>query len=83
MTVVAGYQSLPLAVREQAELVLTRKQLDVLKLSLTTDGQGRYYGSTRIARMLGIAEPVAREHLRRAHDHLEPILEAYRKQAAA
>jgi DNA-binding CsgD family transcriptional regulator len=66
---VSGFESLPPAVKEQAELVLTRKQLDVLKL---------YLGGMSVRRIsytFGIAEPTAREHLRRATDNLAPFYE--------
>jgi DNA-binding CsgD family transcriptional regulator len=48
---------------------LTRKQLDVLKLHLAG------CGTRRIATMLDISEPTAREHLRRARAKLRPHLE--------
>lgn len=52
-----------------AQQVLTRKQLDVLKLHLAG------CGTRRIATMLDISEPTAREHLRRALAKLRPHLD--------
>lgn len=69
MGTVSGYASLPPAVRQAAEQHLTRKQLDVLKLYLAG------FGTRRIAALLGIAEPTAREHLRRATERLAPFYE--------
>jgi len=54
---------------ELAKQHLTRKQLDVLKLHLAG------CGTRRIATMLDISEPTAREHLRRAKARLRPHLE--------
>lgn len=57
-------QLLDLAKRE-----LTPKQLDVFKLWLHGNG------TRKIATILEIAEPTAREHLRRAKDRLRPFIE--------
>lgn len=64
-----SWASLPPDVRSTAERILTRKQLDVLKLSM----QG--YGTTRISLILGVSEATARGHLRRAHQKLKPHVE--------
>ena len=63
------WSTLPPDVRQTAERVLTRKQLDVLKL------WANGYGTTRIALILNIAEPTARAHLRRAQQKLKPYME--------
>lgn len=64
-----SWASLPLGVRVAAERELTRKQLDVLKLWVNG------YGTTRISLILGVAEPTARAHLRRAQQKLKPYME--------
>jgi DNA-binding CsgD family transcriptional regulator len=63
-----SYASLPDNVRQVAEEVLTRKQLDVFKLWCSN------YGTARIANMLDISEPVARRHLNRAHQKIRIAL---------
>jgi DNA-binding CsgD family transcriptional regulator len=64
-----SWRTLPPHVRQAAEHALTRKQLDVLKLHLAG------CGTRRIATMLSISEPTAREHLRRAKARLNTSLE--------
>jgi DNA-binding NarL/FixJ family response regulator len=64
-----SWSTLPPELQKIAETKLTRKQLDVLKLHLAG------YGTRRIATTLGVAEPTAREHLRRALDRIRPHLE--------
>ena len=59
-----SYSTLPVNIRETAEAVLTRKQLDVFKLWCAGAG------TARIAIILGIAEPTARAHLTRAKQKL-------------
>ena len=56
-------------IKHLAEQALTRKQLDVLKLHLAG------CGTRRIATMLDISEPVAREHLRIAKLRLAHALD--------
>jgi DNA-binding CsgD family transcriptional regulator len=69
-----SYATLPSDVREAAERVLTRKQLDVFKLWCSG------YGTARIATMFDISEPVARRHLDRARQKIK--LEMEREVAA-
>lgn len=69
-----AWSSLPENVREVAERVLTRKQLDVFKLSCAGAG------TARIAIMLDISPSTARAHLRRAEQKVKIELE--RKEAA-
>lgn len=69
-----SWQSVPVEVREAAERVLTRKQLDVFKLSCAGAG------SARIGIMLDIAEATARAHLKRARQKIK--LELEREEAA-
>jgi DNA-binding NarL/FixJ family response regulator len=64
-----SWTTLPTEIRTLAEERLTRKQLDVLKMYLNGAG------TTTIATTLRIAEPTAREHLRRALDKMSPHLE--------
>jgi DNA-binding CsgD family transcriptional regulator len=61
--------TLPAEVREAAERVLTRKQLDVFKLWCNG------HGTARISLMLGVAEATVRGHLRRAQQKLVPYWE--------
>lgn len=61
-----GYQDLPPAVREQAELLLTRKQLDVLKLRMEPNPPSY----VQISLWFGVAESTIRGHERRAHQIL-------------
>lgn len=65
-----SWNSVPPDIREIASASLTRKQLDVLKLHVGG------CGTRRIAMMLGIAEPTAREHLRVAKLRLRQAIEA-------
>lgn len=69
-----SYATLPPEVRQAAERVLTRKQLDVFKLWCAGAG------TARIGLMLGIAQSTAREHLRRSHQKIQLELEG--KEAA-
>lgn len=69
-----SYHDLPAHVRSVAEEVLTRKQLDVFKLSCAGAG------TARIGIMLDIAETTARTHLRRAHQKIK--IELDRREAA-
>lgn len=64
-----AYSSLPVAVREVAERVLTEKQLLVFKL--------RYNGASyvRISLIMGVSEATVRGHLRRAHQKIQPYME--------
>lgn len=55
-----SYSKLPSDVRIAAESILTRKQLDVLKL------KANGYSYVRISQMLDISEPTVRGHFRRA-----------------
>jgi DNA-binding CsgD family transcriptional regulator len=64
-----SYSTLPVAIRETAEAVLTTKQLDVFKLWCAGAG------TARIAIMLGIAEPTARAHLTRAKQKINERME--------
>lgn len=64
-----SYAQLEPATREAAERILTRKQLDVLKLWMNGNG------TTRISLIMGVAEPTARAHLRRALQKLKPYME--------
>lgn len=64
-----SYRTLPPDTRKIAEGLLTRKQLDVLKLWMGGAG------TTRISLMLDISEPTARAHLRRALQKLKPYME--------
>ncbi len=68
-----SWNTLPPDIRHTAEQVLTRKQLDVLKLN--TNGMS----TRRIALALDISEPAARGLLTRAHQRLNIAL---RKEAA-
>lgn len=68
-----SWNTLPPEIRQTAEQVLTRKQLDVLKLN--TNGMS----TRRIALALDISEPAARGLLTRAHQRLNIAL---RKEAA-
>jgi DNA-binding CsgD family transcriptional regulator len=69
-----AYSSLPVEVRQVAEQVLTRKQLDVFKLWCAGAG------TARIGLMLDISEATARTHLRRARQKIQ--IEMERKEAA-
>jgi DNA-binding CsgD family transcriptional regulator len=64
-----SYATIPPEMRQVAERILTRKQLDVFKLSCAGAG------SARIAIMLDIAESTARSHLRRAHQKIKLEME--------
>lgn len=64
-----AYADLPPNVRTVAERELTRKQLDVLKL------WANGHGTVRISLILGVAEPTARAHLRRALQKMKPYIE--------
>lgn len=64
-----SWNTLDPTIRQLAERELTRKQLDVLKLHLAG------CGTRRIATMLSISEPTAREHLRLAKLRLAQALE--------
>jgi DNA-binding CsgD family transcriptional regulator len=59
-----SYATLPPDVRETAERVLTRKQLDVFKLWCAGAG------TARIGIMLDVSEATARTHLRRARQKI-------------
>lgn len=63
-----SYSTLPVEIRETAEAVLTRKQLDVFKLWCAGAG------TARIAIMLDIAEPTARAHLTRAKQKINSAM---------
>lgn len=69
-----SYADLPSDVRQAAESVLTRKQLDVFRL--WSNGAG----TARIATMLDVAEPVARRARDRAVQKVK--LELERREAA-
>lgn len=64
-----SYATLPPAVRETAERVLTRKQLDVFKLWCAG------VSSSRIAIMLSISEPRARAIANRANQKIRIEME--------
>ena len=59
-----SFASLPPNIKDTAEAVLTRKQLDVFKL--WCGGAG----TSRIATMLDVSEPVARRTLDRARQKI-------------
>lgn len=69
-----SWAGLPPNLRTIAERDLTRKQLDVLKLTLAG------WGTRRIANYLGVAEPTARAHRDAAYRKLAPYLD--QKEAA-
>ena len=64
-----SYSTLSPEIRETAERILTRKQLDVFKLWCAGAG------TARIAIMLDVAEPTARRHLKRAQQKIKIEME--------
>lgn len=64
-----SWNRVPADIQRTATEALTPKQLDVLKLHLAG------CGTRRIATMLSISEPTAREHLRLAKLRLSQSLE--------
>lgn len=64
-----SWNRVPADIQRTAEANLTQRQLDVLKLHLAG------CGTRRIATMLSISEPTAREHLRLAKLRLAQALE--------
>lgn len=64
-----SWNTLPPHIKQTAEAELTRKQLDVLKLTLAG------WGTRRIANYLGVAEPTARAHRDAAYRKLAPYIE--------
>lgn len=63
------WTDLPADLRLVAKMQLTTKQYDVLRLWMNG------YGTTRISVMLGVSEPTARAHLRRALQKLHSYME--------